>query len=340
MRNKILNLPTARQSQVSISAATADIDNDQTDEPQNEPITTTATTTIQDRNNKEHTHMHQVYDNTFKDTPAADVKLIVGNKNRRSAKTELICKRPKQSLLINKPFEIKQQDLSKQTLINIHLFNSQPCESLFRDARSLSSTFSTLANFAVKDFIGRSQKISILNQLKHNQSEKDLSVPIPHKYKREYSLISSHRLDEIDTLDIEQVILNVILNKNSRMINYSFPTENNTAEEFGLYEENDDNDVVNYAAGQPIDEILFDFQQDVVSSDDYDILNSTKSDFNGINIVDKINPALTQSYFKTKINGNIKYLHAQPACWLQPNQITKLSSDRLSRVMQQISDTN
>ncbi|CAF1513780.1 unnamed protein product, partial [Adineta steineri] len=121
MRNKSLNLPTARQSQVSISAATADVDNDQTDEPQNEPTTTT----VQERNKKEHacgnklivhyTHekrfqtfksdMQQVYDNTFKDTPAADVKLIVGNKNRRSAKTELICKRPKQSLLINKPFK-------------------------------------------------------------------------------------------------------------------------------------------------------------------------------------------------------------------------------------------
>ncbi|CAF5052833.1 unnamed protein product, partial [Rotaria magnacalcarata] len=50
MRNKILNLPTARQSQVSISAATADIDNDQTDEPQNEPTTTT----VQERNKKEH----------------------------------------------------------------------------------------------------------------------------------------------------------------------------------------------------------------------------------------------------------------------------------------------
>ncbi|CAF1681214.1 unnamed protein product, partial [Rotaria magnacalcarata] len=108
MRNKILNLPTARQSQVSTSAATADIDNDQTDEPQNEPTATTATTTVQERSKKEHTRanklivhythekrfqtfksdMHQVYDNTFKDTPAADVKLIVGNKNRRSAKTE------------------------------------------------------------------------------------------------------------------------------------------------------------------------------------------------------------------------------------------------------------
>ncbi|CAF4339703.1 unnamed protein product, partial [Rotaria magnacalcarata] len=49
--------------------------------------------------------MHQVYDNIFKDTPAANVILIVGNKNRRLAKTELICKRPKQSLLINKPFK-------------------------------------------------------------------------------------------------------------------------------------------------------------------------------------------------------------------------------------------
>ncbi|CAM4852254.1 unnamed protein product, partial [Rotaria magnacalcarata] len=49
MRNKILNLPTARQSQVSISAATADIANDQIDEPQNEPTTTTATTTVQER---------------------------------------------------------------------------------------------------------------------------------------------------------------------------------------------------------------------------------------------------------------------------------------------------
>ncbi|CAF1389023.1 unnamed protein product [Rotaria magnacalcarata] len=124
MRNKILDLLTTHQSQVSISAATPDIDNDQTDEPQNEPATTT---TIHERNKKEHTRanklivhythekrfqtfksdMHQVYDNIFKVTPAADVKLIVGNKNRRSGKTELICKRPKQSLLINKPVKSK-----------------------------------------------------------------------------------------------------------------------------------------------------------------------------------------------------------------------------------------
>ncbi|CAF4827088.1 unnamed protein product, partial [Rotaria socialis] len=204
--------------------------------------------------------------------------------------------------------------------------------------------------------------------IKHNQLENDLSFPIHHKRKHESSLPSSHQLDDIDTLDIQKLISNAydqalrlvkhskildklnehkinclndlsnyifnVLNKNSRMINYSFRTENNTSEEFGLDEENDDNDVVvNYAPNQLIDEIPFDPQYDDVSGDDGSILNSTKSDFNGIKIVDNINPALRQSYFKVKINNNIKYLHKQSACWLQSNQITKLSSDRLSRVM-------
>ncbi|CAF1088693.1 unnamed protein product [Rotaria magnacalcarata] len=269
---------------------------------------------------------------------------------------------------------VKQRHLPKQTLINLHLFNSQPCESLFRDARSLSSTFSTVVNFTVKDFIRRSQKLSILNQFRYNQLEKDLSFPIHHKHKREHLLPSSHQLDEIDALDIQQLILNAyeqalnlvkhsklldtlnehkinclddlgnyifnVLNTNSRMINYSFRTENNTSEEFGLDEENDDNDVVDYASDQLIDEIPFDPQNENVSDDDESILNSTKSDFNGMRIVDNINPALRQSYFKVKINNNIKYLHKQSACWLQSNQMKKLSSDRLSRVMQQTSDHN
>ncbi|CAM4836532.1 unnamed protein product [Rotaria magnacalcarata] len=151
MRNKILNLPTARQSQVSISAATADIDNDQTDEPQNEPTTTT---TVQERNKKEHacgnklivhyTHekrfqtfksdIHQVYDNVFKDTPAADVKLIVGNKNRRPAKIELICKRPKQSLLINKP--LKKLEYVSGDLIPSHNRSIKPLSFILNDEHS------------------------------------------------------------------------------------------------------------------------------------------------------------------------------------------------------------
>ncbi|CAF4661231.1 unnamed protein product, partial [Rotaria sp. Silwood2] len=62
-------------------------------------------------------------------------------------------------------------------------------------------------NFTVSNFIRRAQKLSILNQIKHNQSKNDLSFSIHHKHKHDDSLISIDRLDEINTLDLEQIIL-------------------------------------------------------------------------------------------------------------------------------------
>ena len=266
---------------------------------------------------------------------------------------------------------VKQKRLPEQALNNIHLFNSQACESLFRDARALTGTFSTKVNFTVKNFLKRSQKLSILTQLKYNQFENSLSFPIHHKHKSGYSSTATYPLDGIDTLDIEMLISNAydqaielvkhskmfdtlneyninnlndiskciyeILNKNSRMINYSSPTPNEPVDEFGLDEENDDNDDINFTQNQPMNESLCEWPDDYVS-DDEDILNSTKSDFEGIRIVDTINPALRQSYFKIKLNGKTKFLHKQSACWLLSNNITKLSSDRLSRVKQQTVD--
>ena len=44
-------------------------------------------------------HIHHVYDNVFKNTPDMDLELIVGSRNRRDAKNELIQKRPKRSRL-------------------------------------------------------------------------------------------------------------------------------------------------------------------------------------------------------------------------------------------------
>ncbi|CAF1504508.1 unnamed protein product, partial [Rotaria sordida] len=118
---------------------------------------------------------------------------------------------------------------------------------------------------------------------------------------------------EIDTLDIQQLISNaydqalhlvkhskILDTLNEHKINCIDDLKNNTTEEFGLDEENDDNDVVNYAPDDLTDEILFDSQNDAVSDDDENILNSIKSDLNGIRIVDNINPTLRQLYFKVK----------------------------------------
>jgi hypothetical protein len=124
------------------------------------------------------------------------------------------------------------------------------------------------------------------------------------------------------------------------MISYSLSTANNIDDEYGLDEENDDNNVQNYTQDQSIDETLSSLQNDPVSDDEEGILNSTKSDFNGIRVVDNINPDFRQSYFKVKINENIKYFHKQSACWLLSNNVTKLSSDCLSRLRQQTTDNS
>jgi hypothetical protein len=117
MREKLLGQPTQRQSQAALSAATADIENDQTDESTMEKENTTTTTAnkpIYNRDDKlfvHYTHekrfqslkrdMHRVYQNTFENSPAIYTQLVVGNRNRRNAQHELVRKRPKKTLLQN-----------------------------------------------------------------------------------------------------------------------------------------------------------------------------------------------------------------------------------------------
>lgn len=113
MRNKLLGEPTPRQSQTALSAATADLDNEQTDDQIMTVSTTTnkQSTNINDKFNVHYTHeerfhtlkrdMHQVYDDIFQNTPAMYIKMVVGTRNRRDAKNELIRKRPKRTLLQN-----------------------------------------------------------------------------------------------------------------------------------------------------------------------------------------------------------------------------------------------
>jgi hypothetical protein len=59
--------------------------------------------------------MHDIYHDVFVDTPLADLKLIVGTRNRRDARNDLIRKRPPRRLLRNEPKKRKPRKLhSKQ----------------------------------------------------------------------------------------------------------------------------------------------------------------------------------------------------------------------------------
>jgi hypothetical protein len=127
MRNKLLGEPTQRQSQIALSAATANLDNDQTDDQIMKEQTTTnkKPTNYGDKFFVHYTHekrfhtlkkdMHTVYDDIFRNTPAMYTKLVVGTRNRRDAKNELIRKRPKRTLLQNRITQRKSHSKLSQS---------------------------------------------------------------------------------------------------------------------------------------------------------------------------------------------------------------------------------
>lgn len=82
---------------------------------------------------------------------------------------------------------IEQKLIPESAANSINLFSSQPCESIFRDARALSGIYSTRINFTMKQFLERINKLNALTELKQfesgNQQEK-IIFPIHHKIKR------------------------------------------------------------------------------------------------------------------------------------------------------------
>ena len=75
--------------------------------------------------------------------------------------------------------------------INTHLFSSQPCESLFRSARSLTGALSSMTNFTVHQFLSKLEQISILNHLKsieaNSKSSYALKFPVHQKNRHAFN---------------------------------------------------------------------------------------------------------------------------------------------------------
>lgn len=63
------------------------------------------------------------------------------------------------------------------------LFSSQVCEKLFRATRSMTSTFSTVVNFSIKDIINRINRISAINFILHDLNEE---IIFPREAKKQH----------------------------------------------------------------------------------------------------------------------------------------------------------
>ena len=116
LRNKLLDLPTTRQSQKATAATEADFHNNQiydayihtiqsnTKEQQQSDIKQKKLIvhyTHERRFSSFKRDLHHVYDTVFYNTPVVVIKMIVGNRNCRDTRHELIRKRPRAFLLKN-----------------------------------------------------------------------------------------------------------------------------------------------------------------------------------------------------------------------------------------------
>lgn len=66
---------------------------------------------------------------------------------------------------------LRLKEMNRPELFLPHLICSQPCESLFRQVRSMTTTHSTVVNFSVKEFLDRVNRIQLQNSITLELSE-------------------------------------------------------------------------------------------------------------------------------------------------------------------------
>ena len=98
--------------------------------------------------------------------------------------------------------------MPKSTANSMHLFSSQPCENVFRDARALSGIYSTRINFTIKQFLQRINKLNAVMELRQFESTniyEKIMFPVHHKIRQIANEIDFCDMDEDDDFNCNNV---------------------------------------------------------------------------------------------------------------------------------------
>ncbi len=250
--------------------------------------------------------------------------------------------------------------------LNIFLFSSQPCENIFRCARALTGPFSSMTTFTLQQFLAKTRKISILNEIKTfeeaNVDPDAIKFPTHHKQNQNNS--PSSMLTNLDgvTMDkieesiyeayenakcfVEKLGMSSLLKKNNvfelnnlcsnvrdDLENMIYISDNCTLDSDDKLNENSD-----YSDEEITGGYLSSSDLDSESDDEYhsetehEGVTSTKDGFNGMRIYSTVADKDRKKFFKITINGMEKFMHKQTAVWYLTTKNNRLSSDRLVRV--------
>ena len=256
--------------------------------------------------------------------------------------------------------------------LNTHLFSSQPAESTFRTARSLSGSLSSVTNFSVSQFISKVASISIINQIKSteqfNNNDYSIKFPTHHKNRRDESNTSTNiqNVSTVTIQDVQQIIIKAYskaellmdslqvtkilkkfnLNDMNKLSSFVFQELNkkstvdysvisSTSNSYDGYDSlDDDDDTVDESDDIDLAECMDDSgSEHECENEEHNIITSNQT-FHGMRIYEKINAAKINNYFTININNKPYYMHKQTAARLLTSNKNQLSSDRRFRVKQ------
>lgn len=223
------------------------------------------------------------------------------------------------------------RDINKPELFKPHLFSSQPCENIFRDFRSMSSVYSTVTNCSMKEATSRFSNIQYQNHI-IKLTEKQFIYPRAKKTavaKKNTTLPSN---DEI-----------------FREIEFCQTLAIRTARKLGLIKSNQRYDL-NYACKiNPFTSVPETELKPTKSHNSMELktIQLTTNDLKNIQLKNysaKVNPneiKTTGPYVKIECSGNKQIVVKKTSlCWLLSTECSKLSSDRLMRVMHPINSSS
>lgn len=198
-----------------------------------------------------------------------------------------------------------------------YLYSSQPCESIFRQLRSFTSTYSTVACCSVNEILFRISKIQLQNEIVHSNAQNFVYPKITHKKKHDF----------VEELPTKYEIFNTIALCKTRAIN--------TAKRFGLKIPNDSL-LVSCKIGVKC------LNKRTIKSkiNTKKIMNPLRkpllkvSDLKNVNLINYIethpNPDEMSSFVQL---SDKKVVKKTSLCWYLRNDYQKISTDRNKRVM-------
>lgn len=227
-----------------------------------------------------------------------------------------------------------------------HLFHplmlgSQQCESIFRQIRSMTSTYSTVTNCSLLEIINRMSKIELQNEIMHIKCTRlnfpRLGLPSNTYYPR----LDRNGVDQTKVraqLPSQQEIIKEIDMAKLDAIEY--------AESLGMRVKQPKNhscvipkmkcSLVEQSHPDQEKKTNAEISETEPATQDEDVLQLF-SEMNFTQYAEKINPSTideSSPYVKVKNrNGKLICIQKHTLCWLLSKSTTKLSSDRSIRVM-------